>query len=324
MRQSQSNLSHLPPPAQLLVFLPHPGGLPFPELPPLRRCFGQEHGLIPEAAVRQSTDCLPHCPHQPPQNNGRMGPNPSHTHLGAQVRPEGSPRGSPYLLSIFMPCSSTSRSQARCLCWASQRKRDSLCPHTSSSCWGPSAIGLPGTERERTRLLGSQGTPQCRKEGGRHRGIGVGGPPPPPKESHPSAQGHSRAFARRPPRAAAASSAHHTLTAWAGPSHPEVIPGLHQSQRAPPNPRTFIGLFARPSPRQLKRAACGPAPSGPAFWAETSRSIETGKQSGAECEPLPWQPMGRAGRGGPRSVIGYGGGAGPCLNGVPRARGRWR
>lgn len=53
MRRSQSKLTHLPPPAQLLVFLPHPGGLPFPELPPLRWRFGQEHGLIPEAAVRQ-------------------------------------------------------------------------------------------------------------------------------------------------------------------------------------------------------------------------------------------------------------------------------
>lgn len=222
MRQSQSKLTHLPPPAQLLVFLSHPGGLPFPELPPLRRCFGQEHGLIPEAAVRQSTDCFPHCPHQPSQNNGRMGPKSTQTQWGAQVGSEGSPQGSPYLLSSLMPCSSTSRSQARCLCWASQRKRDSLCPHTSSSCWGPSAIGLPGTERERTRLVGRQGTPQCGKERGGHRGTGLGGPPPRPKGPLPSSQGRSRAFAPCRTRAAsaAASSVRHTLTTQPTPRLP--------------------------------------------------------------------------------------------------------
>lgn len=199
MRQSQSKLTHSPPPAQLLVFIPHPGGLPFPGLPPLRRRFGQERGLIPEAAVRQkrqSTDCFPHRPHQPSPNKGRTGPKPTRTQPGAQVGTEGSPQGGPHLLSILMPCSSTSRSQARCLCWASQRKRDSLCRHTSSSCWGPSAIASPGTQRGRTRLAGSQDTPQRGKERCRQRSApGHGGNakthlyvPEDPPEHSPAAQ----------------------------------------------------------------------------------------------------------------------------------------
>lgn len=71
------------------------------------------------------------------------------------------PEGGPYLSSILMPCSSTSRSQAKRLCSASWRNRESLCPHTSSSRVGPSAsaMALPETQRERRRLAGTRGHP---------------------------------------------------------------------------------------------------------------------------------------------------------------------
>lgn len=233
-----------------------------------------------------------------------------------------------------MPCSSTSRSQARCLCWALQRKRDSLCPHTSSSCWGPAAIALPGTQRERTRLGGSQGLPQGGKEGRRHRGAprygGRG-----MKTSQGKGVGDPSQAPRDPPEHSLAAPPEPALRPLLPPPRPLTTPSQHSPTR--PTPRlspasanhsahlTISGLLLDLSlvcHPAIKETVLWPRLLRPRLLSRVLQEHRDGQAERRECDPFPWQPMGRVGRLGRRAVIGCRGGAGLCLNGVPRARGR--